>query len=583
MEEKSKDIGNSIKTILERLDKLELRISNLEKKKASLPASENHELLVEKDEISPFFPKLTLGVTRVKILSVIGRTFLVLAGAFLLRAFTENQTLTPIIGVAIGLAYALIWLFFANRTAGRNELFTASFHGISSVLIAFPLIFEASIKLNVFTPVQTIIILGLFLGLALTVAAYRNLRSVYVFYILAALFTSIPLMYNSGKVEFFTIFIIIIGLTTIAFKYFRSWHIMPWISVFFVNLSVAFLASLASAPDKLVGHYSEISISFSLIIIIFYIITYLTGFITATLYLKRQISVFGMFQSIFALIIGLISAISITHGIGIEYNILGLFTAIFSIGFYITAFKYLRPEAKVNFYYYTWMAFILAVAGIWILCNENVKILSLGILSLVAILLTKYVERFNTLSIQSALYLLLTVWFAKLLQFSISSFISTDNSWIVFSPVIILVLALTITVYVFHILLGNQNEQKIQMPRFVVLLVTALGIFGFIVSSVSKIFVFNSDPINLSNLALIRTIVLAIFAVILAWLGNKSRLYELSFLVYPVLIIGGLKLLFEDLGAGTPITLFIGFVFYGFALISAPKIKRKVKSAKLNS
>jgi uncharacterized protein YacL len=193
------------------------------------------------------------------------------------------------------------------------------------------------------------------------------------------------------------------------------------------------------------------------------------------------------------------------------------------------------------------------------------------------------VERFNTLSIQSALYLLLTVWFAKLLQFSISSFISTDNSWIVFSPVIILVLALTITVYVFHILLGNQNEQKIQMPRFVVLLVTALGIFGFIVSSVSKIFVFNSDPINLSNLALIRTIVLAIFAVILAWLGNKSRLYELSFLVYPVLIIGGLKLLFEDLGAGTPITLFIGFVFYGFALISAPKIKRKVKSAKLNS
>jgi hypothetical protein len=46
------------------------------------------------------------------------------------------------------------------------------------------------------------------------------------------------------------------------------------------------------------------------------------------------------------------------------------------------------------------------------------------------------------------------------------------------------------------------------------------------------------------------------------------------------LIIGGLKLLFEDLGNGTPITLFVGFVFYGFALIGAPKIKRKVKVIK---
>ena len=577
MKEKLKDLENSIQSVIERLDKIEIRLSELEQNKADLSTSENPELLVESDDIPSLFPKLSMGITRVKILSVIGRTFLILAGAFLLRVFTENQTLTPIVGVAIGLTYALIWLYFADRAARKDEIISASFYGISSVLIAFPLIFEASTKLNVFTSIQTVIVLFILVGIALVVAAYRKLRAVYVFYTLAALFTSMPLMFNSGKVEIFTIFIIIMGLTTTAFKYFRSWHIMPWVAVFFVNFCIGFLTSLASAPEKLVGRYSEVSITFSLIIIIFYIIIFLTGFIAATLYLKREISVFGMFQSIFALILGLIGAISITHGMGLGYIILGIFAAIFSIGFYFVAFKYLRPEAKVNFYYYIWMAFILAVAGIWILCNENVKILSFGILSLGSIFLTKFVERFNTLSIQSALYLILAVWFTNLGQFSISSLISTDNSRIVFSPVIILVLILTIIVYFIHVLLGKQ-ERKIQIPRFVVLLVSALGIFGFIVSTLSRTFVFTADSINLSNLALIRTIVLAIFAVILAWLGNKSKLFELSLLVYPVLIIGGLKLLLEDLGTGTPITLFIGFAFYGIALISAPKIKRKVKN-----
>ena len=67
-------------------------------------------------------------------------------------------------------------------------------------------------------------------------------------------------------------------------------------------------------------------------------IIYLSGFITATLYLKRQISIFGIFQSLFVLIIGLIGTISISHGIGIGYSILGLFTLVFAIGFYLIAF-----------------------------------------------------------------------------------------------------------------------------------------------------------------------------------------------------------------------------------------------------
>lgn len=572
-----KNIESSLQSIIKRLEKAELRISDLEQKKVLSSNQASAELIQDNEIIPSFFPKLPQGITRVKVFSIIGRTFLVLGGAFLLRAFTENQTFIPLVGASIGLAYALLWLLFANHAAGKNETFSASFHGISSVIIALPLIFEASTKLNVFTPIQSVFILLIFTIIALVISAYRKLRSIYYFYILAAIFTSIPLMFNSGKLELFTVFIIILGLTSIGFKYFRNWHFMPWIASFFANLCVAFLASTASSPEKLVGRYSGVSITFSLIIIILYLLINLSGFIAATLYLKRQISIFGMFQSLFALTIGLIGSISITHGMGMGYDILGIFAAFFAVAFYFIAFKHLKPEAKVNFYYYAWMAFILAVAGIWILCNESFRILFLGLFSLGAILLTKYTERFNTLSIQSALYLLLTALFASTIQFSISSLISTENYAIVFTPVSTLVLILMMVVYIVHVLLGKQFVKKIHLPRFTVLLITAFGIFGFIVSTLSGFFVFNLDPINLSYLALIRTIVLAIFTVILAWLGNKPKLIELSQLVYPLLIIGGLKLFIEDLGAGTPITLFVGFTFYGIALISAPKIKRKFK------
>jgi hypothetical protein len=294
----------------------------------------------------------------------------------------------------------------------------------------------------------------------------------------------------------------------------------------------------------------------------------------ATLYLKRKISVFGMFQSLSALIIGLIGAISITHGTGPGYNILGIFTTIFSVGFYLVAFRYVKPEAKVNFYYFTWMAFILAIASIWILCNTNLKIVSLGILSIASMVLTKYVDRFNTLSIQSMLYLFLATWISNLFKFSFSTFISSQR-FLAISPILVFSLILIVIVYLLHIFLGKHSEQKIQIPRFFVLLITVVGVFGFIVFILSQALAFEGNSIELHKLALIRTIVLSISAVLLAWLSNKSKLYELAHLVYPILVITGIKLLYEDLSEGTAITLFVGFVIYGIALISAPKIKRK--------
>jgi hypothetical protein len=74
--------------------------------------------------------------------------------------------------------------------------------------------------------------------------------------------------------------------------------------------------------------------------------------------------------------------------------------------------------------------------------------------------------------------------------------------------------------------------------------------------------------------ATLRTTVLAALAVALAELSRRRSIVEAAWLVYPVLALGGLKLVGEDIPAGRPLTLFVSFVVYGAALLAAPRARR---------
>jgi hypothetical protein len=59
---------------------------------------------------------------------------------------------------------------------------------------------------------------------------------------------------------------------------------------------------------------------------------------------------------------------------------------------------------------------------------------------------------------------------------------------------------------------------------------------------------------------------------------TRSRALELGWLLYPVLVAGGLKLLAEDLRYSRASTLFVALALYGGALIVAPRLARTVRS-----
>src|SRR5450759_5061728 len=84
-----------------------------------------------------------------------GKCLFVLAGAFLVRALTDSGTFPRGAGVALGLAYAMTWLVVADRT-GRNgsaaAATAATAWGVTALVIACPLVWEASTRFNVLPP-----------------------------------------------------------------------------------------------------------------------------------------------------------------------------------------------------------------------------------------------------------------------------------------------------------------------------------------------------------------------------------------------------------------------------------------------
>jgi len=74
--------------------------------------------------------------------------------------------------------------------------------------------------------------------------------------------------------------------------------------------------------------------------------------------------------------------------------------------------------------------------------------------------------------------------------------------------------------------------------------------------------------------ATLRTTVLAVAALALAWCGARWDRQELSRLMYPCLLLGAYRLAAEDLHEDRKVALFLSLLVYGAVLTAIPKLKR---------
>jgi len=111
--------------------------------------------------------------------------------------------------------------------------------------------------------------------------------------------------------------------------------------------------------------------------------------------------------------------------------------------------------------------------------------------------------------------------------------------------------------------------------RVAIVVVLVWAAAGCITGLVAPLLARSADGVvDLGVLATVRTGVLAAATLLVAWGAHRDRLREWTWLVYPLLVLIGLKMVAQDFKHSRPSTLFIALALYGIALILAPRLRR---------
>jgi len=107
------------------------------------------------------------------LFSLAGTSILIFAGAYVIRALTENGVLPHVGGVIAGVFYAAFWIFIADRAAQAGRSRVALFHAATASAVAFPLVWETTVRFKFVSPAFGATVAA-FMGLVLVGVAWRD-------------------------------------------------------------------------------------------------------------------------------------------------------------------------------------------------------------------------------------------------------------------------------------------------------------------------------------------------------------------------------------------------------------------------
>ena len=183
----------------------------------------------------------------VRAFFLLGRSILVLAGGFLLRALTEGGTLPHAAGFAAGVVYVLGLAFFIDRAGRRGDQAGASTLGVTAVLVAYPFLGEATARLHLVSPTLGALGWVLVTGAGLAVAAHARLRLVAWAFTLGALGTGVLLFVTVGRPLLFTWLLLGLGAATLMLAYGREWRLKRWLVAAVVDGLILRLVIISAA------------------------------------------------------------------------------------------------------------------------------------------------------------------------------------------------------------------------------------------------------------------------------------------------------------------------------------------------
>lgn len=584
MQESSVSPGVSIETMAESLRRIEQRLETLERWRSTVePASEGiapesagdpaiaaSSVPYEAPAPSVIAPLPDLAVdSEIGFdLSLVGRTLIILGGAFLLRALTEGGVVPAAVGVAIGLLYAAGWSIHSLRTAVSRG--SAAWNGVATALIALPLIFEATKKFHLFGPWSSALALLGVTAVMFVLIWRRQLEGLaWTFSLMALVLTPLLMLQTKSAVPF-ALYLTALGVAALWLGYRFEWTLIRWVVAFELDI-VLFVLSFLAATNQLDG----VSPAVVIVVDCVAFAAYLSSFAVRTLIRQREAVPFEIAQTLALLAAGFGGAIWVaasrsTLEVPLAAVMIALGAASYAVSFAFIPRRFATPR---NFVFYSSLALMLiVVGGAFTSHGQWGSILFAALALTCGILAVRF--RKSSLVLHAAVYLFSGFVGAGLVQLAFRSLVlKVENGWpLPEAGTMVLLIACLVAAGIRPI--ERQGSFELWTAGKVMIL-AELGWIGatLLMSTLGLMFLDDAgtDP---AFVATARTAVLAGLTVLTAWASRFTTFSPGRFLCNPLMMALGVKLVWEDFRVGRPGTLFVSLAIVGVALILTPRLRR---------
>jgi hypothetical protein len=501
--------------------------------------------------------------------SLVGRSLLALAGAFVLRALSDAGTIPVGLGAVLGLVYCGAWIVVADRAARSGRGASAAFHGAVAVAIGFPLVVEAVARFGLLSAAAGAALLAGLTAAVLAVAARRRLEPLAWIATIGGVAAAAALGFAGGTATPPALYLVLLGAVTLWASYVLDWRGLRVLPAIAADLAVLVLALRAGGGRGPEGALGAAAVQVALLV------AYLGSVAGRTLGLGREVLVFEIVQTAAAVAVGLGGAVYVASSAGLDLAWVGATTAAAGAGAYAVAFAFAgRTQPPRNFHFYAAVAAVLVLAGTALLVPGAALGGAWAALGVSFAVLARRLGR-RTLATHAAVYGLAAALVGGLVSYAARAVAAPPTAeWAPPGPVAIVALAALAAIAWLAAGPGVRRAPE-RIPWLAVTATAAWGAAGLAIGlAVPLLAGVPGHGAGPGAVAAVRTALLAACALGLASLGRSRAFADAGLLAYPLLGVTGLKVLAEDLPRGRPATLIVAFACYGAALLLVPRLRR---------
>jgi len=546
------DIGELVREVHD----LQRRVRNLEQRLGE--DAEPDAPLRTREETNPRLPP--------NLLPVLGRALVAVAGAYVLRALTELGVLAPVIGVAAGIVYALVWLFVAARQMATS--FPATLSTVTSAVIMAPLLWEASTRLKVVSaPISAAVLTG-YAVLALALGWRRHPHIVAAIAPAAATLTAAALLLETHDLYPYTLALLAIGAAQ-EFQACRGHSSRSrWLTAAAADLAAILVAWIVWRKEGLPEGYAAVSAQAALSVQFLLLGIYTGSAVIRTLVQRHSFTPLETAQTTVALAIGIGESAALLAGSARGSVALGMIALAGGVTCYVVSFVVAGLQIKWNFRAWASFGMLLVLAGTFLMLPSS-GYWALWCGCAVVCCWTAMAARRPTLGLHGAGYLLLGALACGAVVQPFSQWFGAGDvaSW---KAAVVVASALLAWVTVARSSPADTARWRNQASS----LLLAAVIVWILAGAATQALVL-AWPVGGAPADTLGTVVLTLLSVALAWSGRRWERKELIWLVYGFMGLAAWKLVARDVPNEHNLTLVVSLSFYGGTLILLPRMLQR--------